>query len=140
MELLVSPEIVLKRVSSIYETEPQDMRGQPWFLNLVVEIQTPLFPMQLLGRILRIEREMGRRRVVPKGPRIIDIDIILFGNFVIDTPQLKVPHPRLAARRFVLEPLAELVPDLRHPVSRRTVREMLAEVGGQVVKKYTPKG
>ena len=136
----MSPEIVLKRVSSIYETEPQDMRGQPWFLNLVVEIQTPLFPMQLLGRILRIEREMGRRRVVPKGPRIIDIDIILFGNFVIDTPQLKVPHPRLAARRFVLEPLAELVPDLRHPVSRRTVREMLAEVGGQVVKKYTPKG
>src|SRR5438270_11995242 len=104
IELLASPDLRIKRTSSIYETEPQDLRHQPWFLNLVIEIETTLFPMQLLGRIQRIERDLGRQRTVPKGPRTIDIDIILFGDFIIDTPQLQVPHPRMTARRFVLEP------------------------------------
>lgn len=123
------------RRSSIYETQPRDFPEQPWFLNLVLETRTRLFPMQLLSRIHRIEGELGRRRTVSKGPRTIDIDILLFGRFVIATPALEVPHPRLIERRFVLEPLAELAPDLRHPVSRRTMRELLAGVAGQVVRK-----
>ncbi len=134
LDLLASPEIRVVRTSSLYETEPQDLRQQPWFVNLIAEIETTLFPMQLLARVDRIEREMGRKRTVPKGPRTIDIDIILFGNFIIDTPQLQVPHPRMPVRRFVLEPLAELAPDLRHPITRRTVREMLTATKGQVVK------
>lgn len=135
LEMLASPEIRVTRVSSIYETEPQDVRHQPWFLNLVAEIETSLFPMQLLNRIQKIEKELGRKRIVAKGPRTIDIDVVLFGNFVIDTPQLTVPHPRMQDRRFVLEPLAELAPELRHPVTRQSAREMLAGTAGQVVRK-----
>ena len=137
IELLASPEIRIKRTSSLYETEPQDLPHQPWFLNIAVEIETSLFPLQLLARIQRIEKELGRQRIVPKGPRTIDIDILLFGNFAIDSAKLQVPHPRMNDRRFVLEPLAELVPDLRHPVNRRTIREMLGETAGQFVKKYS---
>jgi 2-amino-4-hydroxy-6-hydroxymethyldihydropteridine diphosphokinase len=137
IELLASPEIRIKRTSSLYETEPQDLPHQPWFLNLVVEIETSLFPLQLLARIQRIEKELGRQRIVPKGPRTIDIDILLFGNFAIDSAKLQVPHPRMNDRRFVLEPLAELAPDLRHPISRRTIREILAETSGQIVKRYS---
>ena len=84
------------------------MRAQPWFLNLVAEAETRLFPLQLLHAIHRVERRLGRERVVDKGPRTIDIDILLFGGFVVDTEELQIPHPRMAARRFVLEPLAEL--------------------------------
>ena len=135
LELLVSPELRVARTSAVYETEPQDVRSQPWFLNLIAEIETSLFPMQLLGRIQKIEKEMGRKRVVAKGPRTIDIDVVLFGSFVIDTPQLQVPHPRMQDRRFVLEPLAELVPDLRHPVTRRSIRDMLAGTAGQIVRR-----
>lgn len=136
MAMLASADIHIKRTSSVYETEPQDVTHQPWFLNLVVEIETQLFPLQLLGRIHSIERALGRKRVISKGPRTIDIDIVLFGNFVIDTPQLGVPHPRMTDRRFVLAPLAELAPDLRHPVTRRSVREMLAGTSGQIVKPW----
>jgi|SRR5690349_21371412 len=134
LDLLASPEIQIERTSSLYETEPQDLHEQPWFLNLVVEIETTLFPMQLLGHIQKIEREMGRQRTVPKGPRTIDIDIVLFGNFIIDTPRLQVPHPRMPDRRFVLAPLAELAPELRHPVTRRMIRDMLPATASQVVK------
>jgi 2-amino-4-hydroxy-6-hydroxymethyldihydropteridine diphosphokinase len=126
----------IRRVSPVYETEPQDVREQGWFLNLAAEAETDLFPLQLLEAIGRIERRLGRKRTVAKGPRSIDIDILLYGNFVIDTPRLTVPHPRLAERRFVLAPLADLAPDLRHPVSRRTVREMLAGITGQTVRPF----
>ena len=135
LDRLGSPDVHIKRVSSIYETEPQDLHNQPWFLNLVVEIETTLFPLQLLARIQKIEKELGRRRIVPKGPRTIDIDILLFGNFKIETSTLTVPHPRMHERRFVLEPLSELAPDLCHPISRHTVREMLNEITGQIVKR-----
>lgn len=135
--LLASPELRVLRFSSTYETEPQDLRGQPWFLNLVAEIETTLFPLQLLAQIQRIEKALGRKRVVDKGPRTLDIDIVFFGNFVIDTPRLQVPHPRMQDRRFVLEPLAELAPELRHPVTRRTVREMLAATHAQKVSRIT---
>lgn len=135
LELLASDDTRVVRTSSLYETEPQELRHQPWFLNLVAEIETRLFPMQLLARAQKIEKELGRKRIVAKGPRTIDIDIVLYGGFVVDTPQLHIPHPRLPDRRFVLEPLAELAPDLRHPVTRRTVREMLAGAAGQIVRK-----
>ena len=135
LELLASEETRVVRTSSLYETEPQELRHQPWFFNLVAEIETRLFPMQLLVRAQKIEKELGRKRIVPKGPRTIDIDIVLYGSFVVDTPQLRIPHPGLQDRRFVLEPLAELAPDLRHPVTRRSVREMLAGTAGQIVRK-----
>ncbi len=91
----------------------------------MAEAETTLFPMQLLSRIGKIERDMGRVRTVAKGPRTIDIDILLYGRVVIRTPRLEVPHPRMAERRFVLAPLADLAPELRHPVTHRSVREML---------------
>lgn len=133
--LLAGPRLRVLRVSSFYETAPLELRDQPWFLNAVAEVETDLFPKQLLARVQKIERELGRKRIVPKGPRTIDIDILLYGVAVIDAEELQVPHTRLAERRFVLEPLAELAPDLRHPVTRRTVAEMLHAVAGQQVRK-----
>jgi 2-amino-4-hydroxy-6-hydroxymethyldihydropteridine diphosphokinase len=136
LRLLEWPGLHVARVSPVYETEPQDFKDQPWFLNVVAEVQTELFPRQLLSRVHRIERQLGRRRSIPKGPRTIDIDILLYGESVIDSPDLVVPHPRMTERRFVLQPLSDLAPDLRHPVLRRTVRELLAGVSGQAVRAY----
>jgi 2-amino-4-hydroxy-6-hydroxymethyldihydropteridine diphosphokinase len=111
------------------------VEDQPWFLNQVIECETELFPRQLLARLQKIERAMGRKRRVAKGPREIDLDILLLGDAVVKAPELEVPHPRMAERRFVLEPLAELVPEKKHPGTRRTMREMLAGVANQAVKK-----
>lgn len=113
-------------VSSLYETEPVDERHQPWFLNCAVSLETELMPRQMLSAIQTIEHELGRRRNrgQPKGPRTLDIDILLFGNSVINTASLTVPHPSLHQRRFVLEPLAEISPDVPHPVLKQTIREL----------------
>jgi 2-amino-4-hydroxy-6-hydroxymethyldihydropteridine diphosphokinase len=135
-ERLEASGVRIRRGSSLYETEPRERFDQPWFLNQVIEAETTLFPRQLLARLLLIEREMGRTRVTPKGPRTIDLDILLFGNAVVHAAGLEIPHPRLSQRRFVLEPLAELVPDLRPPRGQRTVREMLAEVLDQPVRRF----
>ena len=111
-------------VSSFYETEPVDVVRQPWFVNCAVGLQTEKMPRQLLAALQGIEKEMGRRRQQPKGPRIIDLDILLFGNSIVDTGGLTIPHPALHERRFVLEPLAEIAPEQRHPVFKRTIREL----------------
>ncbi|MBV8707848.1 MAG: 2-amino-4-hydroxy-6-hydroxymethyldihydropteridine diphosphokinase [Acidobacteriaceae bacterium] len=129
--------VKVQRQSSLYETEPQDVARQPWFLNIVVRCETQLFPVQLLKVLQRIERELGRVRAgaVRRGPRVIDIDILLYGNAVIDTPQLTVPHPRMTERRFVLEPLLEIAPELRHPVTKQLLRKYLDTLTGQQVRK-----
>ncbi|MEN6535369.1 MAG: 2-amino-4-hydroxy-6-hydroxymethyldihydropteridine diphosphokinase [Bryobacteraceae bacterium] len=135
LDLLHEASLQITRVSSVYETEPQDVPDQPWFLNAVVEAETLLFPKQLLAKIQKIERQMGRKRIVPKGPRPIDIDILLVGSSVVTMEGLTVPHPRMANRRFVLEPMVELAPDVRHPILRRTMRELLDGIQGQRVRR-----
>jgi len=123
-------------VSSFYETEPVEFVAQPWFLNCVVKLDTEKMPKQLLAGILHLEHEMGRQRRQKKGPRTIDLDILLFGNSIIQSPGLTVPHPAMHERRFVLEPLAEIAPELRHPVLKKTIQELREELPmGQIVKK-----
>jgi 2-amino-4-hydroxy-6-hydroxymethyldihydropteridine diphosphokinase len=125
VDRLASNDMRVLHLSRVYETEPVGYKDQAWFLNQVVEAETALFPMQLLTRIGRVERELGRVRTVPNGPRTIDIDILFYGAAIVNTVRLEIPHPRMAERRFVLAPLAELAPDLRHPVTHRSVRQML---------------
>ena len=123
-------------ISSFYETEPVELTAQPWFLNCAVKLDTEKMPRQLIGGILALEKAMGRQRKQKNGPRIIDIDILLFGSSIIELPSLTVPHPKMHERRFVLEPLAEIAPEARHPVLKRTVRELRdALPPGQTVKR-----
>jgi 2-amino-4-hydroxy-6-hydroxymethyldihydropteridine diphosphokinase len=137
---LEEEQIRVRRQSSVYETEPQDVLQQPWFLNIVVECESRLFPLQLLKILQQIEREVGRVRegVVRRGPRVIDIDILLFGHAIVNTPQLTVPHPRMTERRFVLEPLLEIAPEIRHPVTKQALRTHLDRLTGQGARKLRP--
>ena len=126
-------------ISTFYETEPVENTAQPWFLNCAVKLDTERMPKQLLSALLRIELQHGRNRArqAPKGPRTIDLDILLFGNSVIGTPSLTVPHPAMHQRRFVLQPLSEIAPEVRHPVLKRTIKELLnALPPGQTVNKF----
>jgi 2-amino-4-hydroxy-6-hydroxymethyldihydropteridine diphosphokinase len=123
-------------VSSFYETEPVEFAAQPWFLNCAVALDTEKMPRQLLAAILAIEKDMGRRRVQKKGPRTLDIDILLFGNSTIQAKGLTIPHPSMHERRFVLAPLAEIAAEARHPVFKRTIGELRDLLpAGQTVKR-----
>ena len=130
--------VQIKKVSSIYETEPVDLLEQPWFLNCVVAGETSVPPVALLNELRALERRMGSRKLVARGPRLIDLDILVYDRQTIDSPELQVPHPRMHLRRFVLGPLAEIAPDLQHPSWRGTAAELLASSTDQsAVKKIS---
>jgi 2-amino-4-hydroxy-6-hydroxymethyldihydropteridine diphosphokinase len=138
--LLPTAGVEIRRASSLYRTEPVDFIPQRWFVNCVVEADTDLMPLQLLKAVQSVERQLGRRRGITKGPRPIDIDILLYENVVVRSAALTIPHERLSERRFVLIPLGELAGRVRHPVSQRTVLEMLHETAdmSQVIKLKSP--
>jgi 2-amino-4-hydroxy-6-hydroxymethyldihydropteridine diphosphokinase len=117
----------VRKVSSFYETEPVDYLDQPWFLNCVVEGETDSRPIDLLHALRVIESQLGSEKAFAKGPRLLDIDILLFGDLLLDTPELQIPHPRMLERRFVLAPLAEIAPQLKLPQWTGNVSDLLAE-------------
>jgi len=125
IESLRSAGIKIMKISSAYETEPWHVQEQPSFLNIVVEAETMLNPGQLLAQIQEIEAFHGRVRPFPGAPRILDLDILLFGALVLDEPSLQIPHPRMTQRRFVLKPFAEIAPDVLHPLLHETVLSLL---------------
>jgi 2-amino-4-hydroxy-6-hydroxymethyldihydropteridine diphosphokinase len=130
--------VKIKQVSSIYETEPVDLLEQPWFLNCVVEGETTVPPVELLKRLRALEKSMGSKKLVARGPRLIDLDILVYGQQTIDSPELQVPHPRMHLRRFVLTPLAEIAPDLKLPTWGATAAELLATTNDKsAVKKIS---
>jgi len=132
--------MAVRRTSSLYETEPIDLTEQPWFLNIVLEGEVKVSPFELLDATQGIERDMGRAREASlhRGPRVIDIDILLFGESIVTEERLTIPHPRMAVRRFVLEPLVEISPDVRHPETGVPFRDLLPGVSGQDVQRLVP--
>lgn len=132
------PGSEIKAVSPVFETEPMERTGQDWFFNCVLEILTTLPPDELLKGCQEVEQFLGRKRVVRFGPRTIDIDLLLYGDQIINEPFLTVPHPRLHQRRFVLEPLAEIAPQLKHPLLNKTPGELLSGLGDQKINRVGP--
>ncbi len=135
LDQLQTGDLRLRRLSSVYETEPMGFHDQPWFLNQVAGFETDLQPLQVLERIQAAEKNLGRKREIVNGPRTIDIDILLFGDVVMKTAELTIPHPRYRERRFVLEPLIELNPALRDPETQQPIAAMLEVVRGQAVRR-----
>jgi 2-amino-4-hydroxy-6-hydroxymethyldihydropteridine diphosphokinase len=143
IKALAARGVRITRQSSLYETEPVDVRGGGWFLNCVPEAETKMLPQQFMQMILIVERSLGRQRRPssggPKESRTIDIDILMFGELVVDSPELKIPHPMLAERRFVLEPFAEIAAGLKHPVLQKSIAQLLAETADRSeVRLYKP--
>lgn len=135
-----SDKISIRRVSSVYESQPVGYENQGWFLNLVVEVQTSFEPVPLLEHLLSVEEQMGRKRGKKWGPRNIDLDMLFYENHIIDSDRLTVPHPRMHQRRFVLEPLAQIAPEFLHPLLGKSVRELLESCEDEsVVRLYSEK-
>ncbi len=128
IEFLQAKGLIIKRTSSFYETEPWGYQNQPRFINMVIEVETELGPDELLKMLKGIERRMGRKDGLRWGPRIIDIDILIYNDRVIDKKDLVIPHPHMHKREFVLRPLSEIAPDLKHPRLGKTVSELLMEI------------
>lgn len=127
----LSERVDVVKISSVYETEPVGYEEQPLFLNAVCLVRTDIGPLQLLSLVKGIESDMGRETSFPNGPRVIDIDIIMYGDLVVVDPELTIPHPRMAERAFVLMPLVEIAPDLVHPFIGESVGELLLRVDGR---------
>lgn len=119
---------LVSRVSSVYKTEPVGFADQDWFLNCALTAETSLTPNELLDRILRVEIAMGRERSIRNGPRVIDIDILLFDDLQMATDDLSIPHPRMHQRAFVLHPAAEVAPDMQHPVLQVSIKQAFDEL------------
>ncbi len=132
------PQVRLLERSSVYETAPWGVTDQPDFLNMVVCGKTTLPPVRLLAYLKRLEQDLGRVPSIRYGPRLIDIDILFYGSQMLDTPELIIPHPRLPERAFVLVPLAEIAPELIHPVLHEPIRTLLNKVDVSGVKRWTP--
>ncbi len=120
-----SDEFSIKKISSVYETQPVGYQNQRWFLNLVLEVQTSFDPFPLMKHLLAIEDQMGRKREERWAPRNIDIDLLLYDDRIVDSDRLTIPHPRMHKRRFVLIPLAQIAPQFLHPVLRKNIKELL---------------
>lgn len=125
------------KVSSFYETEPVGFKNQPWYLNIALEIETTLSPLELLERCKEIERSMGRVKAFADAPRIVDLDILLYDDRIVSAERLNLPHPRMENRNFVLEPLAEITPELIHPVLGRSIQDLLETSSDRsIVRRY----
>ena len=134
VRLFAEKGVVVRRRSSMYETEPWGVKDQPRFINMVIEAETGLTPEELLGVLKEIEEEVGRMETYRWGPRVIDLDILLYDNLAINTPELTIPHPRMHEREFVLRPLVEIAPDKIHPVLKKTIRELFSHLHNGHVK------
>ncbi len=132
------PAIQILEQSPIYQTEPWGYTDQPDFLNQVVKAQTTLLPLELLDYLKDIEEQVGRTPTFRYGPRVVDLDILFYDELVFENERLTIPHPRLAERAFVLLPLSKIAPNLRHPVQRKTISELLSQVDQSGVELYVP--
>jgi 2-amino-4-hydroxy-6-hydroxymethyldihydropteridine diphosphokinase len=131
-----APSVTVAKESHIYETPPWGYEDQPAFLNMVVKAETGLEPETLLNFLKQLEVELGREQNFRWGPRLIDLDILFYGNLIIDTPPLVIPHPRLHERAFVLVPLVDVASDLIHPIFQRSASDLLSEIDVQGISRY----